>query len=220
LNLDPEKSAFFRNAKSITGTQDQTQTSGEPKVAAVVATDVDKRLAELEGLVREPHDSRAILRMVVEAFGVAFGFRRSVVLAPGKDRAVLRVQSAWGEDAKMFLEEFAVPLASSIANDVFSVAWHSGQPVVIADAFDDKTTSRVPRVYYEFVGSAAFVIYPCGTPGPMQRLLFADTDAPRSLPTTSDLPRVNRFRALVERTALAPGAHAPREIRPLAPKRI
>jgi hypothetical protein len=218
LNLDPEKSAFFRNAKSITGTEDATQASGEPKVA--LASDVEKRLSDLEALVREPHDAGALRRKVIEAFGLSFGFKRALVLAPAKDRATLRVQSAWGEDAKMFLEELAVPLASSIANDVFSVAWHSGQPVVIADAFDDKATSRVPRVYYEFVGSAAFVIYPCGAPGPMQRLLFADTDAPRSLPTTSDLPNVNRFRALVERTSVAPSAHTAREIRPLSPKRI
>ena len=114
-----------------------------------------------------------------------------------------------------------MPISSSLATDVFSVAWHTGQNIGIADAFDDKSTARVPRVvHYEFLGSMAFVIYPSSTRGSAAKLLFADTDTPARLPAPDEMVYVNRFRALMERSAAQPAAAHARDIRPLAPKRI
>jgi hypothetical protein len=240
LNLDPEKSALFRNARAMTARAAEVEpTAGsavpakptegvevaraEPMVVPTPAGPkgalIEKRLGEIEALVHEAHDPIDALRLILEAFGTAFSLRRALILAPGKERATLRVLSAWGEDAKLLREEFTLPLSSSLANDVFSVAWHTGQSVVISDAFDDKSTSRIPRVYYEFLGSMAFGIYPCLARSAGARLLFADSDSPQALPSPEDLPYVNHFRALIERNANSPPAQQ-KEIRPLAPKRI
>jgi len=115
---------------------------------------------------------------LLEAVATGFRLRRALLLGPGKDRATLRVLSAWGEDAKLLQEELVVPIGSSVANDVFSVAWHSGQAVVMIDALDEKSTTRVPRVYYEFLGSVAFALYPCGARSPAPKLLLIDTTLP------------------------------------------
>jgi len=235
LNLDPERSVFFRNARAISvafdqaeGSASRTQGSPEharPKHDAKAEAESKKarlarRLDELEAMVKEPHDAGAALGAMLDAFGSGFGLRRVLVLAQGKDRGTLRVKAAWGEDAKLLQEELVVPISSSLADDVFSVAWHSGADVAIVDAFDDKNTRRVPRVYYEYLGSAAFVIYPCGARGGATKLFFADSDRPGAMPAPDELTLVNRFRALVERATLPGAAQAGRDVRPLAPKRV
>jgi hypothetical protein len=170
--------------------------------------------------VRDPLEPGALLDHVLGAFGTAFGLRRVLVFGQGKDKANLRVTAAWGEDAELLKQELVVPLASTLAADIFSVAWHTGQTFSIADAFDEKSTSRVPRVYYEFLGSASFVLYPCGPRGAGGRLLFADTDTPLALPGADDSVYLNRFRSLVERNSAAGWVPQGRDVRPLAPKRI
>ena len=244
LNLDPEKSALFRNARAMAAAAVPAPSldpaaptmpaddaargvagAGAPPPRAVPienakAQHLEKRVSELEAMVREPHDPGEMTKVVLEAFGTGFGFRRVLVFAQGKERATMRVASAWGEDAAMLAEDFSVPISSSLATDVFSVAWHTGQNISIADAFDEKSTARVPRVYYEFLGSMAFVIYPSSTRGSAAKLLFADTDTPSRLPAPGEMVYVNRFRALMERSAAQPAAAHARAIRPLAPKRI
>jgi hypothetical protein len=63
--------------------------------------------------------------------------------------------------------------------------------------------SRVPRIYYEMVGSAAFVVYPCGLKSSGGRLLFADTDKPSGLPGPDRAPHLARIRELLGRRALS-----------------
>ncbi len=242
LNLDPERSPLLRNAKAIATAAALPAPGEAPSLGGAVPTKpaggaadagapdlanrdaraayFEKRLAELEAMMREPHDSGATQRAILQAFATGFRLRRTLLLAPGKERGTLRVLAAWGEDAKLLQEELVVPMGSSVANDVFSVAWHSGQAVVMIDALDEKSTTRVPRVYYEFLGSVAFALYPCGARGPTPKLLMVDTDSPGSLPAPQDATYVNQFRGLIERSTIPVAVQAPRDVRPLAPKRI
>jgi hypothetical protein len=215
LNLDPAESRFCRNASTLSG----VAPDGSPRVAApagghapptakVVTPEertsrLNKRLDEIEAVLLAPHQPREIIRRILEIFGTELGFRRAFVLVPGADRGTLEVQSSWGDDAKAIEAELVVPLGSVAATDVFSSAYHTGREEIVSDAFDPKATSRVPRVYYEMIGSAAFVLYPCGVKGAQGKLLFADTDAPTGLPGPQQAVPLARFREILGRRALA-----------------
>ena len=215
LNLDPAESRFCKNASLVSGVapdgspQVPAQAGGQAAPTARVATPeerasrLDKRLDEIEAVLLAPHQPREVIRRILEVFGTELGFRRALVLVPGADRGTLEVQSAWGEDAKMLEAELVVPLGSVTASDVFSSAYHTGREEIVSDAFEPKAMGRVPRVYYEMVGSSAFVVYPCGVKGAGGKLLFADTDAPADLPGPGRAAHLARFREILGRRALA-----------------
>ena len=214
LNLDPAASRFCQNASIVTGLapdgsaprrQDgrRRRTSREDRDArrARRAASIE-RLDEIETVLRGPHQPRDVIRRVLEVFGTELGFRRAIVLVPGVERGTLAVQSAWGEDAKMLEAELVVPFGASATSDVFASVYHGGREEVVADAFDAKATARVPRIYYEMVGSAAFALYSCGEKGAGFKLLFADTDKPSTLPGPDRAAHVARFREILGRRAL------------------
>jgi len=213
LNLDPADSKFCQNASLISGPlpgkePDATATEGGASPAVKAATPeerasrLDRRLGEIEAVLLAPHQPGHVIRRILEIFGTELGFRRALVLVLGADRRTLEVQSAWGEDATMLEAEFVLPLRSVATDDVFSSAYNSGREEIVTDAFDPKTTSRVPRIYYEMIGSAAFVVYPCGAKGAGSKLLFADTDLPAALPGEDRAPHLARFREILGRRAL------------------
>ncbi len=214
LNLDPEQSKFCRNAGLVTGlapdgsprpaknAQDVAPAAAKVLTPEQRATRLDKRLDEIESVLRAPHQPREVIRRILEIFGTELGFRHALVLVPDVVRGNLEVQSAWGEDAKMIEAELVLPLGSIAAGDVFSSAYHTGREEVVPDAFDPKVMSRMPRIYYEMIGSAAFVIYPCGVKGQGGKLLFADTDTPARLPGEDRAAHLARFREILGRRAL------------------
>ncbi len=212
LGLDPSESKFCRNASVVSGVAPDgsalpaANTTSDPAALDTPQERVrrfDRRLDEIDALLLSPHQPREIIRRILEVFGSELRFRRALVLVPAVDRVTLEVQSAWGEDAKMFEAELALPLGSVTAADVFSSAYHAGREEVVADAFDPKVMARVPRHYYEMVGSSAFVVYPCGPRGYGCRLLFADTDTPSSLPGPERASQLARLREMLGRRALA-----------------
>jgi hypothetical protein len=188
LNLDPGKSKFCQNAGLVTGlAPDGTpRPTAIPAVAAPLpakvitpeerSTRLDRRLDEIESVLKAPHQPREVLRRILEIFGTELGFRHALVLVPDVARVNLEVQSAWGESSKGDRSGAVLPLGSIAAGDVFSSAYHAGREEIVPDAFDPKVMSRMPRIYYEMIGSAAFVVYPCGVKGAGGKLLFADTD--------------------------------------------
>ncbi len=214
LNLDPASSRFCQNASLVSGVAPDGSSlaplpaAGRDAPAAKTVTPaerskrIDERLDAIEAVLRAPHQPREVIGRILEIFGTELGFRRALVLVPGVDRGTLEVQCAWGEDAKMLEAELVVPLGSAAAGDVFSRAYHSGGEEVVPDAFDAKAMARVPRIYYEMIGSAAFAVYPCGIRGAGLKLLFADTDAPAALPGPDRAPHLARFREILGRRAL------------------
>jgi HD-like signal output (HDOD) protein len=210
LNLDPAASKFCRHASTVTGLAPDGS-APEPPAAPVRATPetpeeratrFDRRLDEIETVLKGPHQPREVIRRILEIFGTELGFRRAVVLVAGSDRRTLEAQTAWGEDAKMLESELVIPLGASASSDVFASAYHASKEEVVADAFDPKATSRVPRIYYEMIGSAAFVLYPCGVKGPGYKLLFADTDTPATLPGADRAAHLARIREILGRRGL------------------
>jgi HD-like signal output (HDOD) protein len=214
LNLDPGKSKFCQNAGLVTG----LAPDGSPRpgaispVAAPVAAKaitpeerasrLDRRLDEIESVLKAPHQPREVLRRILEIFGTELGFRHALVFVPDVARLNLEVQSAWGEGSKVIEAELVLPLGSIAAGDVLSSAYHTGREEIVPDAFDPKVMSRMPRVYYEMIGSAAFVVYPCGAKGAGGKLLFADTDVPAELPGADRAKHLARFREILGRRAL------------------
>jgi HD-like signal output (HDOD) protein len=211
LNLDPSASRFCKNASVVSGLAPDGSAPADARDAAAAKRDtpeerasrLDKRLEEIEAVLRGPHQPREVVRRILEIFGTELGFRRALVLVPGAERGTLEVQSAWGEDAKMLEAELVVPFGASASSDVFASAYHGAKEEVIVDAFDPKATSRVPRVYYEMIGSTAFAVFPCGVKGAGFKLLFADTDTPAGLPGPDRAGHIVRFRELLGRRALA-----------------
>jgi HD-like signal output (HDOD) protein len=213
LNLDPAASKFCQNASTVTGlapdgsAPDAKAVDGKESAKAETpqerASRLDRRLDEIETVLSGPHQPREVVRRILEIFGTELGFRRALVLVPGAERGTLEVQSAWGEDAKMLEAELVLPFGASATSDVIASAYHGGKEEIVVDAFDAKATSRVPRVYYEMIGSVAFAIYPCGVKGAGYKLLFADTDSPARLPGTDRSAHIARFREILGRRALA-----------------
>jgi serine/threonine protein kinase/HD-like signal output (HDOD) protein len=210
LNLDPAESRLCQNASLVSGLAvdgkppSPVGDAPAPKVltAEERALRIDKRLDQIEAILKAPHQPREVIGKVLEIFGTELGFRRAMVLVPSSDRASLEAQSAWGEDAKALEAEFVVTLGSSAETDLFSTAYHSGREEIVADAFDPKVMTRVPRLYYEMIGSPAFVLYPCGAKGTGMKLLFANTDTPAGLPGPDRDGHVARFREILGRRAL------------------
>jgi HD-like signal output (HDOD) protein len=213
LNLDPAASKFCQHASTVTGlapdgsplepkVDDPRAAAAKTETAEERASRLDRRLDEIEAVLKGPHQPREVVRRILEVFGTELGFRRAVVLVPGAERGTLEAQSAWGEDAKMLEAELVVPFGASASSDVFASAYHGAKEEIVADAFDPKATSRIPRLYYEMIGSAAFALYPCGVKGPGYKLLFADTDTPAGLPGADRAAHLARFREILGRRAL------------------
>jgi len=188
----------------------------DPKAARVY-----EQVTYIDSLLSQPQNQASeALTSILQAFATGFGFRRALVLAPGRERATLRVHCAWGEDSSTLKDELCVPVQSSLSTDVFSLAYYMGKEVMITDAFDETNVSRIPRSYYEMIGSAAFVIYPCGMRGSGIKLLFADTDSLQVLPSASTVDYVNHFRELVACHAMSASGTAHRQIRRFVPRRV
>jgi HD-like signal output (HDOD) protein len=238
LDLDPSKSALFRNLTELTAAPETPAASDaasdatpvEPPAAADAARPSlpvvgghdarMKRLDEIEAMLQGPHDPATALRSVLEAFASGFGFRHAILLTLHGDRSSLQAQVAVGPDAKAIEAELHVPLTALLVNnDVFSLAYETGKEVVVEDAFDEKLQGRIPTVYFEMLGSRAFVLYPCGSAKSGLKLLLADADTSAPIPTADDAACLQRFRELLGRRALSPSVLVGRPVRPFVPKR-
>jgi HD-like signal output (HDOD) protein len=207
LDLDPSKSAFCQKASRITGLLPD---GSSPHAAdadgghVVTRSSADQRLDAIELVLQGEHHPGEVLRSVLEAFALEFGMRRAMLLTLGSDRTSLTVQCAWGEDGRSLEEELVFPLGGMHSGDLLANAHHLQRDVVVPDAFDAKVTAKMPRPYYEVLGSKAFVALPCGGKGTPVRVLLADGDTPETLPGPAHAATVARFRELIGRKGLNP----------------
>ncbi len=119
----------------------------------------------------------------LEALVQCVGFRRALALVPTSNKKELVVLAARGEDAQSLEAQFTIPMGTFGVNDLFSAVLNSGRPVFIDDAFDARTTARMPRKYYEMIGSPAFVLQLCALPSQRgNAILLCDLDSPDRLP--------------------------------------
>ncbi len=210
LNLNPADSEFCRRASAVSGREPD---GSEPKPleqtaapsssrhtaagdAALEAGQLERQLDEIEASLLVPHHAEGVLRWALEAFAKSFGLHRALVLVPASERGMLKVLSGWGEDAKLLEEELRIPMGSARAGDLFSIAHRTAKDTVVEDAFSAANVNRIPRVYYESIGSRSFVLYPCGN----DRLLFADADTPAALPRADCTAQMARLRQIVGRS--------------------
>jgi hypothetical protein len=184
---------------------------------------VSRHLAELRILLDAGGDARTALRAVLQAFAQTFGFRHAAVLVKHRGSGDLRVQAAFGEAAKSLETDVSLPLSKTAwQEDLISSTFHQKKDLVVPDAFDERTAPKLPRVYFEAIGSPAFALYVVQSVDPEPRLLFADTDYPDRLPTQEHAAFVERFRELVARASAAAEGRivAPQQMRAFTPKRL
>ncbi len=219
LGLKTQGNPFFKNVDAWRGGQahgspppstrtpaaaasPQTVASADPITDALA-----RRIEAIASRLKGRHEADEVLKAVLDAYVYTLGFRRMLALMVDRSRVMLRVRGASGEDADLLRRDFALPLAPLGAADVFSSTYHGMKSTVVTDAFDEKMTRRVPRLYYEMIGSPAFAVYACGGRGLPVTLLFGDVDAAEMLPRPEHQVHLVRLQELVGRIALS----APRE---------
>ncbi|MBI3201150.1 MAG: HDOD domain-containing protein [Myxococcales bacterium] len=163
-------------------------------------SDLARQLAEVAASELE---GDALLSAVLEAYVGLLGFRQAFALVSGPDRSRLKVAMARGEDAEFLESELEVTLGSARSADPFTVAWRSGREQVVDDTHDPKATARIPRWYYEAIGSPVLVLHPCRGPRGTEVLIVTVGDDPEALPDPAELAELARLRAAlaVRRTA-------------------
>ena len=182
---------------------------------------VSKKLWELGLRLEAGGDTLSTLRAALKAFARAFGFRHAAVLAPTPDGAALRVQAAYGEAARSMEQDLTLPLARSARHDdLISQAFHGTRDVIVPNTFDDRTSAKIPRAYFEAIGSVALALYRVGSPEKGLRLILVDTDFPARLPGPDHADLLERFRQIIGSAAAASGPRNPPHVRPFVPRRI
>jgi len=177
----------------------------EPSPSALEDSEIGRRVAQLlaEGL---PADE--LIDKALDLYVEVLGFRRAVLLVPSNDQRELGVRAVQGEDAELVARELSVPMGSQRSNDVFTAAWYSGRELAIEDAFDAKYTARIPRRYYEVIGSQVLVVHPCPGKSGSVGIVLADLDAADALPSPETRLATETLRAGIG-TALARSHRVP-----------
>jgi len=168
LGLKAQGNSFFKKVDAWRGAQAQalpppsTRTpaaaASPPQAVASadpVADALARRIEAIASRLKGRHEADEVLKAVLDAYVYTLGFRRMLALMVDRSRVTLRVRGASGEDAELLKRDFALPLAPLGAADVFSSTYHGMKSTVVTDAFDEKMTKRVPRLYYEMIGSRA-----------------------------------------------------------------
>ncbi len=174
---------------------------GAPSVQS--ETGGSDRARQLGELAASELEGDALLSAVLEAYVGLLGFRQAFALVSGPDRSRLQVAMARGEDAGFLESELEVTLGSARSVDPFAVAWRSGREQLVKDTHDAKATARLPRWYYEAIGSPVLVLHPCRGPRGTEVLIVTVGDDPEALPDPAELAELARLRAAlaVRRTA-------------------
>ncbi len=157
------------------------------RISAKTSSVVDERAEALKARTADlcaKAGARPIaITEALEALVSCVGFRRAIALVPTSNKKELVVLAARGEDAQSLEAQFTIPMGTFGVNDLFSAVLNSGRPVFIDDAFDARTTARMPRKYYEMIGSPAFVLQLCALPSQRgNAILLCDLDSPDRLP--------------------------------------
>jgi serine/threonine protein kinase/HD-like signal output (HDOD) protein len=220
LGLKAQGNSFFKKVDAWRDGQAQASPPPSPPTQAAaasppqavasadpVADALARRIEAIASRLKGRHEADEMLKAVLDAYVYTLGFRRMLALMVDRSRVTLRVRGASGEDAELLKRDFALTLAPLGAADVFSSTYHGMKSTVVTDAFDEKMTKRVPRLYYEMIGSPAFAVYACGGRGLPVTLLFGDVDAAEMLPKPEHQVHLVRLQELVGRIALS----APKE---------
>jgi hypothetical protein len=104
-----------------------------------------------------------------------------------------------GEDAEALSRQLSLPITRGA--DAFSSALRSGKITLIKDALGPAAMRRVPRRYFEVVGSAAFGLYPCVSRGYPTALVLVDATQAAALPAPERVSATKRLRELLAKLA-------------------
>ncbi len=209
LGLDIGRSGFFRNARKVLTEGDTSSAPNSRSGVMEVGTResrsdrLERGLAAVEAMADGTTDPKKVLGVLLQVFATSFGFRHAVLLAPSSDRTALVTQAAFGECSKMLEDELAFLLTHVPENDVFVTAYRTAVDIVIADTFEERGTSRIPRRYYELFGSTSLAIYSCRVNG-ATKLLVADTDTATNLPKEDAKASIERTKRIIAQLALPP----------------
>lgn len=193
-----KRSRFLRNARTLNGEDGEARPSLQP-----LSRDELDRLArtteQLTAAVRNREDPKLMLSTALSALAAALSSPRVLFLVMTSDRQNLVVGAALGEDALALSKHFRIPITHK--PDVFWAAQRSGKGTIIRDALSSNSMRRVPQQYYEALGSPAFGVYPCVSPGYQTALVVCDAPFADRLPTSDRVAATAPLRELMAKIA-------------------